>query len=263
MFFLLSKMFWLIVQPISVILLLILGALVCSAFHKRRTSIIFLATAIVFTVLAGFSNVGAVLIAPLENRFERAELPDDLDTILVLGGATYGRISAARGVSELNSAGDRFVEAVTLAQRYPQAKIVFSGGSGLILPEAETEAESAERLFVQLGIDPSRLVLEGQSRNTAENAAFTAELLQASSSIALVTSSFHMPRSVGLFRAQGVEILPWPTDYRSPGNERFGFDFANPMLNLEVLGVAIREWIGLVAYKQTGRIADVFPGPEN
>jgi uncharacterized SAM-binding protein YcdF (DUF218 family) len=261
LFFLLSKIFWLIAQPLSILLILLVAALVSLALNKRRMTISFLATAIVFALIAGFSNAGAVLIAPLENRFERAALPDDLDTILVLGGATYGRLSAARGVSELNSAGDRFIEAVSLAQRFPQAEIVFSGGSGLLLPEAETEAESAERIFVQLGIERSRLVFEGQSRNTAENAAFTAQTLQGSRSIALITSSFHMPRSVGLFRAQGIEVLPWPTDYRSLGYESLSLDIANPVLNLEVLGVAMREWIGLVAYKLTGRIEDILPAP--
>lgn len=262
MFFTISKIFWLIAQPISIIVLLLVAAFISVACNKKRTTLGVLAAAITFALLSGFSNIGAVLVAPLENRFERAELPDDLDTILVLGGASYGRISAARGVSELNSAGDRFIEAVTLAQRYPQAKIVFSGGSGLLLHEAETEAESARRLFLQIGIDPSRLVLEGESRNTAENAAFTAEVLQASKSIALITSSFHMPRSVGLYRKHGLEVLPWPTDFRSPGNESFGLDFANPVLNLEVLGVAMREWIGLVAYYATGRIDEILPSPE-
>ncbi|WP_248306015.1 YdcF family protein [Devosia sp. MC1541] len=242
-------------------MILLVAAMIGTFFRKRRMAISFIASAIVFTLLAGFSNFGAVLIAPLENRFERAVLPDGLDTILVLGGSTYGRISAARGVTELNSAGDRFMEAVTLAQRFPQAKIVFSGGSGLLVPEIETEAESAERLFVQLGIDRSRLVLEGRSRNTAENAAFTANVLKDSRNIALVTSAFHMPRSVGLFRAQGVEVFAWPTDYQGSGNERFGLNLDDPALNLEVLTVAMREWIGLVAYKLTGRIGDILPAP--
>lgn len=132
----------------------------------------------------------------------------------------------------------------------------------MVNPEAETEAESAERLFVQLGIDRSRLILEGQSRNTAENAAFTATVLQGRKSIALVTSSFHMPRSVGLFRAQGLDVLPWPTDFRSQGNESFGPDLANPVLNLEVLSVAMREWIGLGAYYLSGRIDHILPGPD-
>lgn len=261
MFFLLSKIFWLIAQPLSIILILLVAAMIGTFFHKRRMALSFIASAVVFTLVAGFTNFGAVLIAPLENRFERAALPDDLDTILVLGGSTYGRISAARGVSELNSAGDRFIEAVTLAQRFPQAQIVFSGGSGLIVAETETEAESAERLFVQLGIDRSRLILEGESRNSAENAAFTADQLKKSRGIALVTSAFHMPRSVGLFRAEGIEVLAWPTDYRSPGNESFGLDLANPLLNLEVLTVAMREWIGLVAYKLTGKIGHFLPAP--
>ena len=77
----------------------------------------------------------------------------------------------------------------------------------------------------------------------------------------LVTSAFHMPRSMGLFRKAGIEVLPWPTDYRSSGREGLGLDVTNPVDNLTTMTTAVREWIGLVAYRWNGKIDEIFPGP--
>ena len=113
-----------------------------------------------------------------------------------------------------------------------------------------------------MGIAADRLILEEQSRNTDENADRTAELLGGQKgTIVLVTSAFHRPHSVRLFRSAGIEVVPWPVDYRSAGTQGFGIDIANPVLNLNTTGIAIREWIGLAAYKLTGRIDEWFPCP--
>ena len=118
------------------------------------------------------------------------------------------------------------------------------------------------RFFINFGVGEDRLVLEGASRNTAENASFTRDVLgEGEGNLVLVTSAFHMPRSVGIFRQQGIEVVPWPTDYRSAGNQGFGIDIANLNQNLETATVAMREWIGLLAYHWTGRSTELVPAP--
>ena len=90
----------------------------------------------------------------------------------------------------------------------------------------------------------------------------TRELLTAHpGTVLLVTSAFHMPRSVGLFRKQGLDVVPWPVDYRSTGTEGVGIDIDNPPDNILTTGTALREWVGLIAYRLTGQIDDLFPGP--
>lgn len=263
MFFLVSKIFWLLVQPLSIVALLVLAGLFATWRGHRRLGMGAGLMGLAVLVLCSFTSLGFLIIRPLEDRFARpAEMPGNVDAIVVLGGATLGRVSAARQISELNEAGDRLVEAVLLAKRYPEARLVFSGGSGLIEGETETEASTARRLFLAMGIAPERLLLEDQSRNTDENAGFTAALLgENDQTLVLVTSAFHMPRSVGLFRQVGIEVIAWPTDYRSAGTEGFGPDFANPAHNLSTASVAIKEWIGLAAYHWTGRTGALFPGP--
>jgi uncharacterized SAM-binding protein YcdF (DUF218 family) len=75
----------------------------------------------------------------------------------------------------------------------------------------------------------------------------------------LVTSAFHMPRSVALFRKAGFDVTPWPVDYRTTGRERFGIATDNSLDSLQTTSLAIREWIGLTAYRLTGRTDSIFP----
>lgn len=262
MFFVASKVFWMLVQPLSLTLLLLLAGLLLRLMGKRRMCFAAAIGAGAVLILTSFTTLGFVLIAPLEARFARpSAMPAEVSTIIMLGGATSGRVSTARGVSELNEAGDRLTETLRLAQLYPEARILVSGGIGLLIADGEPEAETARRFFEQLGVAPERLILEGNSRNTDENAALSRDLIDDSAGgvTILVTSAFHMPRSVGLFRKAGVDVIPWPTDYRSTGQEWLVPDIANPVYNVETATVALREWIGLIAYRLTGRIDELLP----
>jgi uncharacterized SAM-binding protein YcdF (DUF218 family) len=264
MFFVVSKIFWAVAQPFSFCLVLLVAGLVLLVMRRRKLSVAVLSFATLLLVLFGFTTLGVLMIRPLEDRFTRpARLPADISAIIVLGGGFDGRVSGARQIEELTASGDRFVEALRLAQLYPKARIVVSGGYGSLTPEGETDAVIAQRFFSGLGITPDRLMLEGQSRNTEENAEMTRTLLnpQAGDTLLLVTSAFHMPRSVGLFRAAGLNVIPWPTDYSSTGTESFSFDMASPVGNLQTASTALREWMGLLAYRLTGKIEEILPSP--
>ena len=183
----------------------------------------------------------------------------------MLGGGFEGAINLARGGYDVNSGGDRFVEAAVLARRYPDAKIVVSGGTGTLVLDGEGDADTASKLFTALGIPESRLVLEKESRNTYENVENIRRLVMPGKDETwlLVTSAFHMPRSVGLFRKAAFPVVPWPVDYRTSGQEGVGVMRDNPADSLQTTTMAIREWFGLVAYKFVGRIDSVFPGPND
>lgn len=260
MFYVVAKIFWVVAQPLSVVALLLILGVALLFWGRRRLAVSANLAALLVIVLCGFTTFGALIIQPLEDRFTRpATMPETVDTIIVLGGSTLARVSTVRGVAELNDAGDRLTDAVALARLYPQARIVYSGGAG-ILDQGEPEAATAERFFLAMGIAPERLVLEGESRNTDENAELTADMLgDANGMTLLVTSAFHMPRSMGLFRRVGLDVVAWPTDYRSSGQEGFGLDFANPVNSLSITSVAIKEWIGLLVYHWTGRIDSILP----
>ena len=204
------------------------------------------------------------MLRPLENRFPQPSLDIAApDGIVVLGGAIQQVIGATRGQVTMWDAAARITAGAVLARRFPAARLVYTGGSNALVSEIGSEAEDAKRLWTDLGIDPARIRIEDRSRNTAENARFTHDLLQPrpGQRWLLVTSAYHMPRSVGLFRAAGFEVLPYPVDYRSTGTWRDLLPTVEIGSGLTRLDVAVREWIGLVAYGLSGRTADLFPAP--
>lgn len=260
--FLISKLFWVFAQPLSMAFLLsAFAALVAFLGWRKLGGLSALLAAIILFVTL-FTTMGTVALQVLEARFPKPSTdPTDISCMIVLGGAFDNEINTARGGIELNQAADRFVEALRLARNHPQSHILVSGGDGSISGGYEGEAQTAERFLSAFGIGPERLLKENTSRTTYENSMNTAELLKARrlENCLLITSGFHMPRSVGLFRKAGIAVTPWPVDYRTSGVVGLSLDFTQPALNAQIATTAVREWMSLAAYYLAGRIDSIFP----
>jgi uncharacterized SAM-binding protein YcdF (DUF218 family) len=263
MFPYLAKLFWFLFSPLSLVIgLLLIGLLVGLTRHRRMSRwLIGLATALL--VLSSTTNLGLLLVRPLEARFERPPEPPEVTGIIVLGGGMNSSLNGLNGGWELNRAGDRFAEALRLALRHPEARVLVTGGITVLSDAPETEADAASRFFGDFGIAPDRLLAEGKARNTEENAQLSKILAapRPGETWLLVTSAAHMPRSVGLFRAAGFEVVPWPTDYFTATDVWPALALGSGTENLDILNAALREWAGLTAYYFTGRIDDWLPGP--
>jgi uncharacterized SAM-binding protein YcdF (DUF218 family) len=261
MFFFASKVLWFFAAPSA---LLILGALVGAAFSARRGGRWLAIFCLVALLIVGDGPAGPLLIAPLEDRFPAPAADLSAPTgVIVLGGAVNEAISGARRQTTFDEGGERLTEAVVLARRYPAARIIYTGGSASLIGRPSSEAEDARALLVAMGVDPQRITLETRSRNTDENARFTAALVhpQSDQRWLIVTSAFHMPRAMGLFRKAGFAAIAYPVDYRTVGGRSDWRPEANLPRGMEVFDLAVHEWIGLVAYRLSGRIDAVFPAP--
>ena len=262
MFFVASKIFWFLAQPLH-LLLLCLGAGLFFAGRRAFGRPLAIASATGLALMV-FSPLGALLLRPLEDRFpSQSPIMTPPKGIIVLGGAVEERTAAARGQTSLNEAAERMTAAAALARLYPQAKLVFSGGSGALIQNDVKEAEVAHKLWSGLGVPESQMIFEDASRNTFENAAFTQKLVhpQKDEKWLLITSAYHMPRSIGIFRALGMNPAPYPVDYRTLGN---GEDYRPPgdgSLAIRNVETALREWVGLVAYWLNGKTDALFPAP--
>lgn len=263
MFFYVSKILWFFIQPLNLAIFLLLAGLVAALFGRRRMAATGSVLGVLILVLSAWTSLGAMMLTPLEERVPRPPLPEKVDGIVVLGGGFEGAINLVRGGYELNSSGDRMVETAILARRFPQAKVVVSGGNGSLFLDGEGDADTAPRLLGPLGVSADRLVLEDKSRNTYENAVFSRKLVdpKPGETWLLVTSAFHMPRAKALFDKAGFPTTPWPVDYRTSGKEGVGLFRDNASDSVQNTTMAVREWIGLFAYWISGRIDQPFPAP--
>jgi len=223
-----------------------------------------MAASLIALAVIGLSPLGNALIIPLEQRFPPwDDTRGPPDGIVVLGGAITPDVSAARNDVALNEAAERITAAVALARRYPDARIIYSGGTGALIYREGSEAASAVRMFESLGIPHARIIAEEQSRNTVENAVFSLLLAmpQPGERWLLVTSGFHMPRAMGVFRQAGFPVEAYPIDWRTRGPQDALRPFSTLGSGLERADTAVREWVGLLVYWLTGRSAALFPGP--
>jgi uncharacterized SAM-binding protein YcdF (DUF218 family) len=264
LFFVLSKTLGVMLLPVN----FLIGAGVVGAIlmvtRFAATGRKLMVASLVLLAICAFSPVGYILLYPLEQRFPPWDSTRGApDGIVVLGASIDTDLSVAHGTAMVRSAPDRIIAAATLAHRYPNARIVFSGGNSNLVSNDAREADYAGAIFESLGVAKTRLIMERRSRNTLENAEFSKALVapNAGERWLLVTSAFHMPRSVGLFRKAGFVVEPYPVDWRAGGRDDL-LTFSN--IAVDGLGrtdLAVREWIGLIAYRATGKIDELLPGP--
>ena len=265
LFFLASKLFWLLFSPSSLLVWLILFAWLAGIARWQQLSRSLLAICACVVLLITSLPVHRWLLVPLEQRFPGPSEPlAQPEGIIVLGGSFDLEISASRGQVHLTGSGERILALLVLARRYPQARLVFSGGSGIPGFQEVREADMAAELFAELGLPTDRVVFERDSRNTFENARSTTALVKPDrpDNWLLVTSATHMPRAMGAFCRQGWKLRPYPVDYLTldTGGSWFELDFLNHLGGLQD---AVREWTGLIAYRITGKINRLLPGPED
>jgi uncharacterized SAM-binding protein YcdF (DUF218 family) len=263
-FFVLSKVLGFFALPSNFLITIGLVGLVLLCTRFTRLASWLIVTSIVLLAIAGLSPLGNALMVPLEQRFPPWDPSHGApDGIVVLGGALSPEISAARGAVALNESAERITVAVELARRYPNARIVFSGGNAALIREGGVEAAFAVQEFEALGIPHDRIIAEEQSRNTVENAVFSRLLAQPKPGERwlLLTSAYHMPRAMGVFRAAGFPVEAYPVDWRTRGPIDATEPFASLGDGLRRTDTAMREWVGLVVYRLTGKTTELFPGP--
>jgi uncharacterized SAM-binding protein YcdF (DUF218 family) len=255
-----SYIFWSIVEPSRLFpAMAILGALLLWTPWRRAGR--WLATIAALAIfLIGASPLARWIAEPLEYRFS-ALAPDTEDVAgVVVLGAGYAVTSALTGMPVVEASGGRLVKLIELAQRYPGARLAYSGGGPPTL--AMSEADRAARDLAHVGFDVGRITFEGRSRNSYQNAILTKELMtpRPDERWIIVTSAIHMPRAVGAFRAAGWNVVAAPVEYLFPKGVvyRWGFD---PVRRFPHASRVVHEWIGLVAYRVLGRSNELFPRP--
>lgn len=246
--FTLAKIFSILTEPYYLALTLVLLAVALRLVRRgqrlRRWLVI---TASVVLLLFSLGPVANLLLYPLETAHERpAKLPDKVGAVVMLGGVTK-RPVLSPSYYELVESSDRFVEALRLAHRRPEAVLVITGGSSSIVNDRYREADALGALAEELGVAKSRIRMDRDSRNTHENALHTRRLLRRiKGPLVLVTSAAHMPRSVACFRKVGLSVIPWPVDFQRTHSGP-GAWIPKPQTVLRS-NAALHEYFGWLAY---------------
>jgi uncharacterized SAM-binding protein YcdF (DUF218 family) len=173
-------------------------------------------------------------------------------------------LSVARGDIAIHGSAERLTTVAELARRFPNARIVFSGGNGSSDTTIPAEADFAIKVLESFGISADRIIGEPHSRNTAENAVFTKALInpKPNERWLLVTSAAHMPRAIGAFRRVGFPVEAYPVDWHTKGSRDYlTFSIESPFTGLSLCDTAAHEWLGLLAYWLSERTSALFPGP--
>ena len=236
----LSKAFWLLAAPTSALILITGTTTLWAVLGSSKCAAWLAAAAACGLVIAAFTPIGLALAVPLEHRFPFSrpdpQVPQDGVIMLPSGGAGIDAVSK-------------------LSQDYPKARLTFcgfsAGGKDLI------------KRLVDLGVDPGRINTVPQSRTTSEDAYYSAALLKPKTNEKwlLITAAMHMPRAVGCFRAVGFRVQPYPVEFMSRGRTGPFALFSTGSSALIQFDRAAKEWIGLVAYRLTGKTDALFPGP--
>lgn len=220
----------------------------------RKLALEMLWTGLVVLGLLGFQAVPDALLRPLENRYPvpAAGVINRHVGIIVLGGATNHPDSfVAHGQVPLGEAAERMTVPVGLLQQHPKMELLFSGGEGRLVTTGVTESELARAFYQEQGVNMAQVKLEDGSRNTRENAQQVAKLLgdRCKSPWLLVTSAWHMRRSMAEFEAVGCNVTPYPVDFRTGDTTSLSeYSMAHSLLRWQV---ALHEWLGLLVYGVT------------
>lgn len=264
MYYVLSKLLWYAAAPSNVMAGLVVAGTALLWMGSFKVARRLLTLGALLFVAFGLLPGARLLLAPLEERFPAWK--DDgqpIAAIVVLGGAIETRLSEKRGQLGLNDFAERMTAMGDLARRYPTVPVIFTGGAGSFGNGDVSEAEVVRTHIAEFGLPPGRVQFEDRSRNTLENARFTRPMLdlKRGDRVLLVTSAFHMPRSVGLFRAEGIDVVACPVDYQESGPEdlwRLSGSISGALTRTDI---AVREYIGLVAARVLGHSRELFPGP--
>ena len=256
MFFIISKLLYFLIQPLNWVIALMLYALFSKIPSRKRKALV-AALCLVFFFTNHFLY-NQVVKAWETDTLTADQIAQPYDIGILLGGYSNSHIRPSNDRQNFSQRANRFLNAYELYKMGKVKKLLLTGGSGDILEKNASEAEQMKSFLIRLGMPSEDIIVEGKSRNTYENAIFTKTILDESypgASCLLITSAWHMPRSIGCYEKAGVKFTPYSVDFITeedrwlPENtlipDRNGFYF------WEVL---IKEWVGYLVYNLQGYI---------
>lgn len=253
MFFILSKLLYFFIMPVTWVLVFLTWSLITKK-HKIKNRLVTISL-LVLLVLTNPFFLNTIL-KQVEYPMGNYNQLQKTDLGIVLTGFTQ-RIKSEDNRVFMSKGADRATHSVYLYNRKIIKKILVSGGSGALNSMGElSESQKVKNILIEMGVDKNDIYIEDKSHNTYENAKYSAEILNKSFKgikPILITSATHMKRSISCFKKQGIEVTPFAGDYRSKRNGKIEpNDFIPNAGCLAIWSSIIHEWVGLLTYKILG-----------
>jgi len=259
-FFLISKVLWGYFNPINILLFLLFIGVVFNFFNKTKLyKTINFITLILFILIIILPN-GTYLLWKLENSYSKPEiLPSKIDGIFILGGGTNELLTHQHDQMNLNESVERLTESAELIKKFPNAKIVYSGGTPTLSKSKPkfTGVDVAKMFYTRLGIDVNNIIFEDESRNTYENFLLSKKFIENPNNEKwlLVTSAFHMKRAMSVAEKLELNFIPYPVDFISrknyPWMRLYLTSGGGFLANMNNFHLAAHEYVGIVVYYLT------------
>ena len=260
MTFFLSKFLWFLFNPFNCILFLFFLSLVFNFFKFLKFSKIILYFTFLLFFIAGALPTGSYLLYLLEKNYHnKVNLPEKVEGIIILSGATSPFLTKEYDQIALNGSVERLTESIHLIKKYPKAKVFFAGGTGSIQYPDLSHSYVAKKFYKSLGVNIQNIYFDNKSRNTYENIFLAKKKFNPNKDEkwVLVTSAFHLKRAISVGEKLGWEFIPYATDYKLPKKFRWKLSF-NFIKNLGRLQNSSHEWVGIISYYLMGRSSKIF-----
>ena len=235
MYYYLSKFLGPLLNPTNFLFIILVILFIYYLISKKKIILKILSLNILIIIIVAFFPTGSLGLKYLEKDFIIKKEYKNIKNILVLSGAD-----------------ERIIASISLAYQYPEAKVFYVGGNAYLVKNNDNDDPTiAKKFYNDLNFDLDRINFIGKSRNTIENFREIKELNLKYSETVLITSAYHMKRSMMIAEKQGVKVIPYPVNpisrSKTPLLNRYQvFDVVN---NLSKFNTFFREILGIIAFK--------------
>ncbi len=260
MSFYLSKILWTILNPFNLFIFLYLFSFILYFFTLKKLSTVFFLLNFLFLFSISLFPIGNFLIHIIEKEFHTdIDIPDKLDGILIIGGASNALMFKEYNQINLNDSAERLVESVNIINKFNTSKVIFSGGSGIINRPDLDHSQVAKSFYKKMGVDTNRIIFENNSRNTYENIVFSKKIAdpKKNEKWLVITSASHMKRTLLIAEKNNWNMIPYAVDFKNVKNFKL-LPNLKLLSNLNSFQYGVHEWIGLISYYLMGRTTKIF-----
>ena len=252
MYFYLSKLLSPFINLTNFLIIGILFFLIIYFKYKFKFSKFFLIFFVIFFFIIGILPIGNYGLKYLESAYIQKDINLDYDNIIVLAGAESISSTKYSKILNLNSASERLIASVELALKNKNSKIIFLGGLGFLSKEELNEANVAKMFYKNIGFDIDRVIFIDSTRNTIENLKEFKKLNINNKRDLLITSAFHMNRSLFIAKSLNLNLTPYAVDFRHINYDENFLNFYqtfNFVDNLQKINMFFREILGISVAK--------------